>query len=138
LSGPAVVRVLAELGFTDILSKTVPDEVPQIQAAIKALGAQCAAVFTTGGTGFSRRDVTPEATLPLLDRRADNLSELMRLKGLEQTEFSYLSRGVCGVMGACLVVNLPGSPAGAEHSLRSIGKLIPPILEALQFGTGTL
>lgn len=126
------------MGFANILFKIVPDDVPQIQAAIKGLAVECAAVFTTGGTGFSPRDVTPEATAPLLDRRADNLSELMRLKGLEQTEFSYLSRGVCGVMGNCLVVNLPGSPAGAVHSLKAISALVPPILEALQSGAGTL
>jgi molybdopterin adenylyltransferase len=131
LSGTAAQDALAELGFDQFERRLCPDRVETIRVLILSLCESCAAVFTTGGTGFSPRDVTPEATASLLERRADSLSELMRLRGLEQTPFSHLSRGVAGVRGRVLVVNLPGSPAGAADGIRAIGRLITPILEAL-------
>ena len=131
-SGPEAEAALRALGFQSIERKLCRDEITEIQASLKDLATRCKAVFTTGGTGFSPRDVTPEATLPLLDRRADNLSELMRLKGLEHTPFSYLSRGVAGVMETTLIVNLPGSPAGARQGIEAIGQLLPLILEGLE------
>jgi len=127
-SGPIARKTLAELGFNDFESRLVPDEIDQIQAAILDLCATCHAVFTTGGTGFSPRDVTPEATAPLLEKRADSLCELMRLRGASQTEFSHLSRGIAGVCHGALVVNLPGSPKAVLQGIRAIGHLIEPIL----------
>lgn len=130
-SGPAAIEALRGLGASNFTTRLVPDEVDEVQNAIRLLCASCAAIFTTGGTGFSPRDVTPEATIPLLDRRADNLSELMRLKGLERTPLSHLSRGVAGVRGKTLVVNLPGSPKAAREGIEAIGPLLGPILSAL-------
>ncbi len=133
-SGPAAVEALRALGYGHFELRLVRDEVEEIQAAILDLCSLSHAIFTTGGTGFSPRDVTPEATAPLLDRRADSLSELMRLRGLEQTPLSHLSRGVAGVRGHTLIVNLPGSPAGARQGIEALAPLIGPILEALECG----
>ncbi len=129
-SGPEAERALRALGYSNFERKICEDDQRHIHLALRGMADRCAAVFTTGGTGFSKRDVTPEATLMLLDRRADNLSELMRLKGLEHTPKSYLSRGVAGMIGETLVVNLPGSPKGARQGIEAIGHLIPLILEA--------
>ena len=130
LSGPAAVKALRAQGFEEFEVRLVRDEIDEIRAAIIDLSEMCHAVFTTGGTGFSPRDVTPEATAPLLDRRADNLSEHMRMKGLAYTPLSYLSRGICGMRGRCLIVNLPGSPKGAQQGIIVLGPLLGPILDA--------
>jgi len=132
LSGPGVVEALRALGYTDFTTVIVADDESQIKHAIRIMCEECAAIFTTGGTGFSQRDVTPEATAAILDRRADNLSELIRLKGLEHTPYSHMSRGVSGVIGTTLVVNLPGSPKGARQGVEAIGLLLEPILSNLR------
>lgn len=132
LSGPAVAEALRALGYEEFTTMIVADDEAQIKHAIRLMCEECAAIFTTGGTGFSQRDVTPEATAALLDRRADNLSELIRLKGLEHTPFSHMSRGVSGVIGTTLVVNLPGSPKGARQGVEAIGLLLEPILSNLR------
>lgn len=134
-SGPAVIAELEKLGFSQFESRIIRDEVDEIRAAILSVAATCDAVFTTGGTGFTPRDVTPEATAPLLERRADNLVELMRLRGSETTPFAHLSRGVAGMIGSCLVVNLPGSPKGARESIEALAPILPHVLEQLR-GSG--
>jgi molybdenum cofactor synthesis domain-containing protein len=131
LSGPATEAALTELGFSEFERGICRDDVARIQAAVLSMCESCKAVFTTGGTGFAPRDVTPEATLPLLDRLAPSLAELMRLKGLEKTPMSHLSRAVAGMRGPVLIVNLPGSPSGARDGIAAIGHLLPLILEAL-------
>jgi len=130
-SGPAAEAALREIGLTNFERSICKDEVEEIQSQLITLSERCQAVFTTGGTGFSPRDVTPEATAPLLDRKADSLCELMRLKGLDHTPMSHLSRGVAGTRGRTLILNLPGSPQGAAQSIQAIAHLLPPILEAL-------
>lgn len=135
LSGPATVEALRDLGYTCFERRMVRDEVVEIQSAILSLASICQLVFTTGGTGFSPRDVTPEATAPLLERRADNLVELMRYRGLKHTPLSHLSRGVAGVVRGTLVVNLPGSPKGAREGIEALAPLLKPILESM-FGDG--
>ena len=132
LSGPALQSALEALGYRRFICRIVRDEVPEIVSAILLLCQECSAVFTTGGTGFSPRDVTPEATAPLLERRADSLVELIRLRGLEHTPMSHLSRGVAGMRGRTLIVNLPGSPNGAREGVEALGRLLEPILEALR------
>ena len=126
-----MIEALRTLGYSMFSTDIVPDEVEPIRASILRMIPLCDAVFTTGGTGFSPRDITPEATLPLLDRLADNLSELIRFKGLEKTPLSHLSRGVAGINGSTLVVNLPGSPKGAREGIEAIASLLEPILSAL-------
>jgi len=86
-------------------------------------------VVTTGGTGIAPRDVTPEATVAVSDRLVEGIAEHMRLQGAQKTRFAALSRAVCGVRGTSLILNLPGSPAGALESLAAVMDLLPHALE---------
>ena len=131
LSGPRLQQCLKEAGFEIVLSKVLPDEAQQIAAALRMAATRARFVVTTGGTGISARDVTPEATVKVCDRLLDGVSELMRADGLKNTPFSALSRGVCGTIGTSMVVNLPGNPAGAEQSLKIVLPLIPHALDLL-------
>ncbi len=112
---------------------TVPDEEPAISGRLAEWADSDAAslIVTTGGTGVSARDVTPEATRKILDREIPGLSELMRARGLEQTKFSMLSRALAGSRKRSLIVNTPGSPKGAVFSLTVIQDLIPHVLQLL-------
>jgi molybdopterin adenylyltransferase len=131
VSGPAVAEVLEEAGLAEVANQIVPDEVDAIVAAITKAAGVAELVLTTGGTGLALRDVTPEATRMVCERPVDGLSELMRAEGAKQTPLAALSRGVCGTLGRTLVVNLPGSPAGATGSLEVILRLLPHALDLL-------
>jgi molybdenum cofactor synthesis domain-containing protein len=131
LSGPRLKRTLADLGFEIVLTRVLPDEVEQIVSALREAAAKASLVISTGGTGISARDVTPEATRRVCDRLLDGVAELMRAEGMKQTKFAALSRGVCGSIGRSLILNLPGNPAGAQHSLQSVMHLIPHALDLL-------
>ncbi len=130
-SGPTAVSVLQDLGYAQFETRIVKDEILEIQAALLDMIETCQIVFTTGGTGFTPRDVTPEATLPLLERRADSLMELTRYKGLKHTPLSHLSRGVAGTIKGTLIVNLPGSPKAVRQSIEALAPLLKPILESM-------
>jgi len=131
LSGPRLQQCLKDAGFEISITKTLPDEAQQIAAALRIAASQARFVLTTGGTGVSPRDVTPEATRKVCDRLLDGVGELMRAEGLKQTPFAVLSRGVCGTIGVSLVLNLPGNPAGAEQSLKVVLPVIPHALDLL-------
>ncbi len=130
-SGPAVAELLAADGFRVQVRRTVPDEVIPIAETIRSLAKEVRLVVTTGGTGIAARDVTPEATRSVCDRLLDGLAERMRAAGLQQTPFAALSRAVCGTCGLALVVNLPGSPAGAVCSLQAVLPLLPHAMAVL-------
>jgi len=136
VSGPAVRRRLADLGWMAEVS-VVPDERDLISAKLVALAEVpgTAVIFTTGGTGISLRDVTPEATRTVIDREIPGLGELMRAEGMKYTRRSVLSRSVSGTRGRVLIVNLPGSPKGAVQSLDAIADLVPHIVDLLDGNT---
>jgi molybdenum cofactor synthesis domain-containing protein len=104
-------------------------------SALRELARTADLVLTTGGTGMADRDVTPEATLAVCDRLVPGIPEEIRRRGIEETPFAALGRGVCGVAGRTLIVNLPGSAAGAENGFRAILPLLPHALELLAGNT---
>ena len=137
-SGPAVRERLEQLGWRVSVMETIPDEAQLIGQRLAALadGKLVSAIFTTGGTGVTPRDVTPEATRTVLEKEIPGLGELMRLQGRASTPLAALSRATAGTRGKVLIVNLPGSPKGAVESLDAIVDLAPHILELLNGQTG--
>lgn len=131
LSGPAVCELLEGAGVTEIAAETMPDELDVIAGALRRHAESAGLIVTTGGTGLAERDVTPEATRLVCERLVDGLAERMRADGLLHTPFAALSRGVCGTLGRTLIVNVPGSPAGAKSSLAAILPLLPHALNLL-------
>ena len=124
--------MLETAGMPKPQTATLPDELGEIAHALRHHAAQADLIVTTGGTGLTLRDVTPEATRLVCDRFVEGLSERMRAEGVRQTPLAALSRGVCGCIGETLVLNLPGSPAGAETSLAAILDLLPHALDLLR------
>ncbi len=135
LSGPAVATLLRDSGFAVTGHRLVADEMNLIADALRIAARPGCLLVTTGGTGLTTRDVTPEATRAVCSRLLDGLSEQMRMEGLKETPFAVLSRGVCGLLatsgGEALVVNLPGAPRGAVTSLRAILTVLPHALRLL-------
>jgi molybdenum cofactor synthesis domain-containing protein len=135
LSGPAVAEILRAKKISVIGTEVVPDEQSDIQKAIAYWVLEANLVITTGGTGVAERDVTPEATRALCERVLDGVAERMRFEGAKKTPLAALSRGVCGVRGKSLILNLPGSPRGAVDSLETVVDLLPHALQLLSGNT---
>ena len=131
MSGPAVAQVLQKFRFQVAAHEIVPDDPDQIQKLLTRLAGEVRFVVTTGGTGIAPRDVTPEATQAVCDRLLDGIAERMRSEGSRKTPFAALSRGVCGVRGTSIILNVPGSPTGAVESLEAVVELIPHALNLL-------
>ena len=132
VSGPAVEAQLVAAGF-HVSRTVVPDDRGTIASLLRRLADddRCALVVITGGTGFGPRDVTPEATRDVIEREAPGLAEAMRAVGRRSTPFADLSRGVCGIRGTTLILDLPGSPKGAAESLGAVIALLPHALDLI-------
>ena len=126
VSGPEVVAGLVALNAEIIATEIIPDDRELISARLRhfADSSQANLIVTTGGTGLSRRDVTPEATKDVIDREAPGLAELMRAEGVRITPLAALSRAVCGTRGQTLIINLPGSVRGARENLAAVSRLL--------------
>ena len=130
-SGPAAVEMLAELGFDVEPVQVVADGIESVQAALRGWIDRVGLVVTTGGTGFSPRDLTPEATRPLVERPAPGLAEAMRAVTFGVNPHGMLSRGVAGIAGSTLILNLPGSVKGVRESLSVVGPALHHGVELL-------
>lgn len=122
LSGPAIEEEVMAQGWIVSQKEIVPDDLPMLKSTLTAWAdsGELDILFTSGGTGFSPRDVTPEATKAVVDRAAPGLAEAMRASSLEVTPHAMLSRATAGIRGSTLIVNLPGSPRAAVENLRVI------------------
>ncbi len=132
LSGDTLDALLRAEGF-EVTRRVVADERDEIARAIADLAAEASLVLTTGGTGFTPRDVTPEATLTVIDREAPGIAEAIRADALAKTPHALLSRGVAGLRGGTLIVNLPGSPGGCRDGF---GVILPALVHGLELAAG--
>ncbi len=139
-AGPALAELLRKkLGATIAAADCVADDVERIAERLRAWAGGDAPpdlVLTTGGTGLAPRDVTPEATMAVMDRPCPGLCELMRLRCLEHTPLAFLSRAQAGVAGRTLIINLPGSPKGAAESLEALLDVLPHAVRTLRGESG--
>jgi len=133
-SGPAVRALLESHGWSVVACEVLGDEHELIHRRLEAWtdADDCDGVFTTGGTGLSPRDVTPEATRAVIEREVQGLAELMRAEGVKKTPTAALSRGIVGVRKGKVIVNLPGSTKGATESLTAIIDLLPHVIDLIR------
>jgi molybdenum cofactor synthesis domain-containing protein len=131
LSGPALAKSLEEYKFQVVATQVVPDDRTHIENALIQLAEKAQLVVSTGGTGVAERDVTPEATRAVCERLVEGVVERMRFEGAKKTPLAVLSRGVCGLRGKSMILNVPGSPKGAVESLEAVIDILPHALKLL-------
>ena len=138
LSGNKLVEMLSIFGAEVAVRKTVTDDLIYLRDTLVSLADRddIDLIITTGGTGFSPRDNTPEATLAVIEREAPGMSEAMRRQSAAKHPMAMLSRGVCGIRGKTLIVNLPGSPKGVEECFAVIRDVLPHAIDLIRGNTG--
>ena len=132
-SGPILIEWLALQQVETVRYQMIPDDFDTIVATLIAWADEefCPLIITCGGTGVSPRDVTPEATLQVVDRVLPGFGELMRVESLKITPMAILSRAMAGIRGQCLIINLPGSPKAALENLQAVWSAIPHALDKI-------
>jgi molybdenum cofactor synthesis domain-containing protein len=133
-SGPALEKWLGEKGVTTVEYGMIPDDLETIASTLKDWcdSGRFDLILTTGGTGVSPRDVTPDATIKVVDRIIPGFGELMRMKSLEKTPHAIISRAIAGIRGKALIINLPGSPKGAIENLEAVWPAVPHAVAKIQ------
>jgi len=133
-SGPALREQVLGMGWEVVRAEIVPDDLPAIQELLTrwADGGELDVILTTGGTGFTPRDITPEATRAVIEREAPGLAEAMRAASLQITPHAMLSRAVAGIRKQAIIVNFPGSPKAATENLAVIAPVLPHAVQLLQ------
>lgn len=134
-SGPLITTMVKRIGGKVISYDILPDELGTIKKKLISLCSSVDLILTTGGTGLSPRDITPEATQEVITRPVPGIPEAMRSEGLKKTPFAMISRAVAGVRGETLIINLPGSPAAVQENLEVILPLLPHAIEKLKGST---
>ncbi len=136
-SGTMLIEMLSEIGAEIVEKIIVTDDFENLRQTLYSLTEREDAnlIVTTGGTGFAPRDNTPEATRSVIEREAPGLAESMRLKTLKKTPTAMLSRGVCGIRGNTLIINLPGSPNGVEQCFEVIKNVLPHAINLIAGNT---
>lgn len=135
LSGPAIGEMLKGIGAEIRHYEILPDEKDMIKEKLIEFSPKVDLILTTGGTGLSPRDVTPDATKGVIDREIPGIAEIMRSEGMKKTRRSMLSRAVAGVRGQTLIVNLPGSPKAVKENLEVILDILPHAIEKIKGDT---
>jgi molybdenum cofactor synthesis domain-containing protein len=131
-SGPAIEKLIKKIDAEVVSCDILPDEKAQIKKKLISLCRKADLVLTTGGTGVSPRDVTPDATREVVKYEVPGIAEAMRLTGLKKTPFSMISRAIAGVRGRTLIINLPGSPKAVRENLSVILPVIPHTIEKIK------
>ncbi len=132
LGGPAIMEIVKRIGASVEHYEIVPDEKELIKEKLIDYSMKVVLIITTGGTGLSPRDVTPDATLQVIDREIPGIAEAMRMEGLRKTNRAMLSRAVAGVRGNALIINLPGSPNAIKEGLQAILDVLPHAIEKIK------
>ncbi|MEF9425749.1 MAG: MogA/MoaB family molybdenum cofactor biosynthesis protein [Candidatus Mariimomonas ferrooxydans] len=131
-SGPLIAKIIKKIDGKVVNYDILPDEKTLIKKRLLSLCNKVDLILTTGGTGLSPRDVTPEATLGVINREIPGITEVMRYRGLKKTPFAMISRAVAGTRGKTLIINLPGSPRAVAENLKIILPVIPHAVEKIK------
>ncbi|HDK16473.1 MAG TPA: MogA/MoaB family molybdenum cofactor biosynthesis protein [Nitrospirae bacterium] len=131
-SGPLVSKIIKKAGGSVVSYDILPDKKSLIKKKLLSLCDKVDLILTTGGTGTSPRDVTPEATCEVIRREMPGIAEAMRMKGLKKTPYAMISRAVAGIRGKTLIINLPGSPAAVRQNLEVILPVLPHAIEKIK------